>query len=178
MEDHVLTVTNGEVTGASRKTQGSNLRWVITLQPDGNDDVTIALPATTDCAASGAVCTADGRMLTDGASITVPGPAPDPPPPEDPPTAPTDLTATLNADGSITLSWTAPDDGSVTGYQILRRKPQEGEDALTVYVADTGSAATTYTDTGADPDTRYVYRVKAVNSAGVGPTSNFARIDT
>ena len=55
--------------------------------------------------------------------------------------------ATLNADGSITLSWT-PDDASVTGYEILRRRPQAGEDALTVYVSDTGSTATTYTDTG------------------------------
>ena len=78
---------------------------------------------------------------------------------------------------SITLSWTAPDDDSVTGYQILRRRPQASEDTLTVYVSDTGGTATTYTDTGTSLDTRYVYRVKAINAQGVGPWSNFARID-
>ena len=179
MRDHVLTVTGGDVAGASRKTQGSNIRWVITLQPDG--DVTIVLPVTTDCGHVGAVCTGDGRMLSNRTSITVPGQAEDPPQDEQTteelPQAPTGLAATLNSDGSITLTWAAPDDGSVTGYQVLRRKPQEGEGELTVYVSDTGSTATTYTDTNTDLDTRYVYRVKARNPHGIGPWSNFARID-
>ena len=61
-------------TGASRKTQGSNMRWTITVQPDGDGDVTIALPATTNCSADGAVCTEDGRMLSNASAITVPGP--------------------------------------------------------------------------------------------------------
>ena len=46
-----------------------------------------------------------------------------------------------------------------------------------MYVSDTGGTATTYTDTGTSLDTRYVYRVKAINAQGVGPWSNFARID-
>ena len=94
-----------------------------------------------------------------------------------PPAAPTNLTATLNSDGTITLTWTAPDDESVSGYQILRRRPQEGETSLTIYAGDTGSTATQYTDTDTALDTRYVYRVKARNPAGVSPRSNFARID-
>ena len=28
----------------------------------------------------------------------------------------------MNDDGSVTLSWEAPDDDSITGYQILRVK--------------------------------------------------------
>ena len=68
----------------------------------------------------------------------------------------------------IRLSWDAPDDDSVTGYQILRRRPTEGEHALSVYVPDTGSAVTSYTDTGVDAGTKYVYRVKAINEAGGG----------
>ncbi len=40
---------------------------------------------------------------------------------QQPPPSPTNLTATVNADGSITLTWDAPDDDPVTGYQILRR---------------------------------------------------------
>lgn len=60
---------------------------------------------------------------------------------------------------------------------MLRRRPKESEDALTVYVSDTGSTATTYTDTGTSLATRYVYRIKAKNDHGASPWSFFARID-
>ena len=82
----------------------------------------------------------------------------------------------MNEDGSITLSWDAPDDDSVTGYQILRRGPSEGENALSVYVEDTGSTATAYTDTDVTSSVKYVYRVKAINSAGVGPRSKKVKV--
>ncbi len=49
------------------------------------------------------------------------------------------------------------------------------EDTLMVYLEDTGSTATTYTDTGTTPGTRHLYRVKAVNSAGAGERSNVVR---
>ena len=74
VRDHVLQVTNGDVTGARRTTGGSNIRWDITLEPAGNNDVTVTLPATTDCAAQGAVCTSSGKMLSNQTGITVPGP--------------------------------------------------------------------------------------------------------
>ena len=92
------------------------------------------------------------------------------------PSRPTNLTATVNDDGSITLNWDAPDSGTVTGYQILRRRPHMGEDTLLVYVENTGSAATTYTDTDTTPGTRHTYRVKAINDGGVGQRSNYARV--
>ena len=34
------------------------------------------------------------------------------------PSTPTDLTGTLTAD-AVSLSWDDPDDGSITGYQVL-----------------------------------------------------------
>ena len=174
VRDHVLTVTGGAITAAVRTTSGENIRWRITLRPDGDDDVTVVLPPTTDCDANGAVCTQYGKMLSNQVSITVLAPVEVQ---QDPPPKPTDLTATLNSNGSITLNWSAPNDDSVTGYVVLRRRPQQGESSLTIYVSDTGSTATTYTDTGTDLDTRYVYRVKAKNPHGIGPWSNFARID-
>ena len=79
----------------------------------------------------------------------------------------------MNPDGSVTLTWDAPDDDTVTGYLVLRRRPQMDEDTLMVYVEDTGSTATTYTDT--TPGTGHLYRVKAVNSAGAGERSNVVR---
>ena len=87
------------------------------------------------------------------------------------------LTAVVNDDGTVTLSWDAPDDDSVTGYQILRRRPSEGEKGLLVYVEDMGSTATTFTDTEVTAGVRHVYRVKAVNAAGLSQRSNYARVD-
>ena len=96
--------------------------------------------------------------------------------PRDPPPAPRNLTAVVNADGSIILSWEAPGDDSITGYQILRRRPTLGEDTLLLYVADTESTATTYTDTNVTQGVQHVYRVKAINAAGTGPVSNFVNV--
>ena len=97
--------------------------------------------------------------------------------PTSPPPAPSNLTGQVNADGGITLNWTAPSDDSVTGYLILRRRPREGERTLEIYVANTNSTATTYTDTSAPTGTLYVYRVKAINAAGVGAQSNYVNVD-
>ena len=77
---------------------------------------------------------------------------------------------------SIILSWEAPGDDSITGYQILRRRPTLGEDTLLLYVAGTESTATTYTDTNVTAGVRLVYRVKAINAAGAGPVSNFVNV--
>ena len=95
----------------------------------------------------------------------------------EPPPAPTNLTAVVNGDGSVTLSWEAPDDDSVTGYQILRRRPTMGENTLLVHVDDTSNTATTFTDADVTAGTRHVYRVKAINSAGLGPQSNYVRVE-
>ena len=91
--------------------------------------------------------------------------------PTAPPPAPRNLTLTATHN-SVTLSWEAPADSSVTSYQVLRRRPDHGEIELLVHVSDTDSVETTYTDTSLQPNTRYVYRVKAINAAGVGPYSN------
>ena len=97
--------------------------------------------------------------------------------PSEPPPPPTNLTATVNADGSVTLSWDAPDDDSVTGYQVLRRRPPMGETTLEVYVDDTGNTDTTYTDRSVTADVRHVYRVKAINAAGLSEESNYVRVE-
>ena len=74
LRDHAFTVTGGEVMKARRLEQGKNVRWEISVTPDGDGTVTIVLPVTTDCGATGAVCTDDGRMLSSRLEVTVPGP--------------------------------------------------------------------------------------------------------
>ena len=75
--------------------------------------------------------------------------------------APTDLSANASAEG-ITLSWTAPA-GLVDGYEILRRRPLQGETEPTTLVDNTGNRDTSYTDTSATTaGERYIYRVKTI----------------
>ena len=74
LRDHAFTVTGGQVTKAKRMDKPSNIPWRITVKPDGNGDVTVVLPATTDCQAAGAICAGDGRMLSSPLNFTVSGP--------------------------------------------------------------------------------------------------------
>ena len=147
-----------EISGATAST------FTLTAAQQGQT-ITVRVTFTDDAGHS--------ESLTSAATSTVAAA----PTPTSPPAAPTNLTGAADEDGRITLTWTAPDDASVTGYQILRRRPREGEQSLEIYVADTGSAATTYTDTSAPAGTLYVYRVKAINAAGVGSRSNYVNVD-
>ena len=92
----------------------------------------------------------------------------------DPPSRPTGLAAAVTI-SSVTLTWNDPSDDSVTGYQILRRDkattPPGG--SFDIISDDTGSAVTTYTDSTVAAGGRYAYRVRARNSAGLSPKSQF-----
>ena len=94
------------------------------------------------------------------------------------PDKPTGLSATASHD-AITLTWDDPGDDSITGYVILRRlrydDPKGHFDEL---VADTGTAATTYTDDTVAAETSYTYRIKAINDFGVSERSRWFHIDT
>ena len=74
LRDHAFTETGGDVTQARQLEQGSNLRWEITVEPTGDAAVTLTLPITTDCSSQGAICTGDGRMLSESVELTVAGP--------------------------------------------------------------------------------------------------------
>ena len=91
VRDRVLDVTGGRVTNARRLAAPSNRRWEVTVAPGGDAEVSIVLPPTADCAAAGALCAADGRMLANGRAALVPGPAAEPAPEPEPEPEP-DLT--------------------------------------------------------------------------------------
>ena len=95
------------------------------------------------------------------------------------PAAPTGLTAPTDAHNSVTLSWDDPGDTSITGYRILRRDPvNQAPGVFSTIVSNTGSAATSYTDGTVAAKTRYVYRVKAINAAGLSGQSNYVNAET
>ena len=96
----------------------------------------------------------------------------------EPPPAPVSLQAVVSHD-TVSLSWDDPGDASISGYQILRRdRDLSRVGRFEVLVEDTGSAAATYVDRQVQPETRYNYRVKARNAAGLSPRSKFVRANT
>ena len=72
MRDEVFAVTGGSVRSANRTAPPSNAAWKIAVLPTSSANASVLLPATSDCAATGAVCTSGGLKLTAGASLTVP----------------------------------------------------------------------------------------------------------
>ena len=115
----------------------------------------------------------NGETLTSAATDAVAAAEP-----TEPPDKPTGLEATVSP-GQVVLAWNDPDDESITGYVILRRvrvNDQGGD--FSVLVANTESAATTYTDNEVAASTTYTYRIKATNEHGVSERSRWYHIDT
>ena len=73
LRDEAFVVTGGAVRGA-RRVDGRNDRWDIEVVADSDAELTVVLPATSDCAASAAVCTGDGKPFSHALEATVPGP--------------------------------------------------------------------------------------------------------
>ena len=95
------------------------------------------------------------------------------------PSRPTGLTAAAAEGGGVELQWDDPQDSSITHYRVFRRNVSPGgEERMQRINSNTGSSATSYTDTTAEPGTRYRYRVQAQNSQGRSPRSAPANITT
>lgn len=78
------------------------------------------------------------------------------------PTAPSGLTATANGSSQIDLSWT---DNSANEDNFEVERSPNGTDSW-VQIATPAADATSYSDTGLDPETTYYYRIRATNAGG------------
>ena len=95
---------------------------------------------------------------------------------ESPPARPTDLQAAAGPD-SVSLTWTASTDQTVTHYAILLRDRDEDDAGVFEVIDSNAGSATSYTDGSVSPGGSYVYRVKAVSPTGVSQWSSYARAD-
>ena len=85
------------------------------------------------------------------------------------PGPPQNVRARSTGPHSILLAWDPPESdrgARVTGYAIQRIGPNDNE--WITHRSNTGTTATTFTDTGLEPVTRYQYRVAAINGEGTG----------
>ena len=95
---------------------------------------------------------------------------------ESPPARPTDLQASAEPD-SVSLTWTASTDQTVTHYAVLLRDRDKAAAGVFEVIDSNAGSATSYTDGSVSPGDSYVYRVKAVSPTGVSQWSSYARAD-
>ena len=91
--------------------------------------------------------------------------------------AKTDKTSILYTEGQVDLSWTDPDNDSITAWQYqYKSKPDGGSygsyGAWTSVTPTASGGNLAYTVTGLTHGTTYRFKVRAVNAAGDGPASN------
>ncbi len=71
------------------------------------------------------------------------------------------------SDGAVVLTWNLPTGSSYGSlFQILRNRPELGEDRPLAHVRYAHAPTNTYTDTNVEPGVLYVYRVKGVDPFG------------
>ena len=73
LREDVVAVSGGRATSAGRVNRRRDL-WRLTVEPDSLADVTVTLAAGAACDSPAAVCTKDGRALSNTISATVRGP--------------------------------------------------------------------------------------------------------
>ena len=77
LREDVVAVSGGRATSAGRVDRRRDL-WELTVEPDSPADVTVTLATGAACRTPAAVCTSDGRALSETISTTVAGPPDEP----------------------------------------------------------------------------------------------------
>ena len=162
MRDHALLVSGGTVTGAAKVKDRSDL-WELTVEPAGPGPVSILAPLDRPCTDPGALCTADGRSLTAGPALVVPGPTAD-----NPPGVPDQLAGTAVFIGGVDLEWNDVPGADSYDVQLGRGGQWIDLPADGVEVAFYGAGAII---SGLDPEATLWFQVRAANGHGVSDWS-------
>ena len=156
-----LTIAAGDTEGTISVSTGDDTAY------EDNETFTLTLSNPSQNARLGSIVTATGTIINNDADMTLP------------PAAPQRLTATANDDGTVSLTWDDPEDPTITGYQILRRRPAVNLPGIRkLLMDDTGSAAASFVDTKTTGGTFYAYQVRARNGNGLSGNSTIANVLT
>ena len=159
LRDDVVAVSGGRATSAGRVDRRRDL-WELTVEPDSRADVTVTLSAGAACGTPAAICTSDGRSLSEGISTTVAGPADEGSQPNTPATGAPTVGGTPQVGGELTASTSGISDadglaGVRFAYQWIR-----GDRDIS------GATGLTYTAVVADQGERLKVRVSFTDDAG------------
>ena len=94
-----------------------------------------------------------------------------------PPAKPTSLQASAVHD-SVTLTWTASTDRTVTHYAILRRTRDTDASQVFHIIESNAGPETSYTDGSVSASSTYIYRAKSVSPTGVSQWSGYVKAET
>ena len=169
MRDHALLVSGGTVTGAATVKGRSDL-WELTVQPAGPGPVSVLASLGRACADLGALCTADGRSLTAGPALVVPGP-----PAAGPPEVPDQPEGTAVFVGGVDLEWNEVPGAESYDVQQYRGGQWTDLPADGVAIAFYGAGAII---SGLDPESSLWFRVRAANGHGVSDWSEMVHLNS
>ena len=168
LREDVVAVAGGRATTASRVNRRRDL-WRLTVEPDSLADVTVTLAAGAACDSPAAVCTKDGRALSNTISTTVAGPdrAPANAPAEGAPT----IAGTPRVDEMLSASTSGITDADGLddarfAYQWIRANSDIQ-----------GVTGSTYTAVEADEGERLKVRVSFTDDAGNAESLTSAATD-
>ncbi len=81
--------------------------------------------------------------------------------------------AAAAGDGQAVLSWTNPNNASITGYKLRYGKTGARGSATWAAIPSSGATTAAHTVTGLDNDAEYSFKLRAVNSAGDGAATDW-----
>ena len=89
------------------------------------------------------------------------------------PAAPTGFTATPG-DGQVVLTWTNPNDATITGYKVRYGLKSARRKAAWTVISNSDADTVTHPVSSLTNDSEYSFKVRAVNSAGDGTATDWA----
>ena len=141
-------VEGGTLQWTRRMEPPGNVRWRVAVKPEGDGEVVATLPGNQPCGT--AVCTADGRMLSNSPTARIPGPLP---------------VVSLAADGSPVS------EGTAAAFTLTRTGDAAGALTVAVSVSESGAMAV------ADAPTEATFAVGASTAALAVATTDDAVVE-
>ena len=143
-------VEGGTLRWTRRMAPPGNVRWSVAVKPAGDGELVALLPGNQTCGSAGAVCAADGRMLSNSPVARIPGPLP---------------VVSIASDGSPVT------EGTAAAFTLTRTGDATDALAVAVAVSESGTMA------AADAPTEATFAAGASTAALAVATTDDAVVE-